>query len=114
MSCSLSAVPMPAGGDEQLSGPLQCIQQGKQQTSSLHEAIQLNQARALIRQGSGHEAVKLYRKLEATGRHEVLLLAMSDASLSLLVVSQRVRVESKHKGTVVLPWLAGAIGCTCA
>lgn len=43
------------------------VQQGTQQVSDLHQAIELNLARALMQQQSGHAAVEVYRKLASSG-----------------------------------------------
>ena len=55
------------GTDSLLSGPINSVQQGTQQVSDLHEAIELNLARALMQQRSGHAAVEIYRKLASSG-----------------------------------------------
>lgn len=67
-----SSCPLPDSADVHadetlLSGPLHKVQQGTQQPARIQQAIELNQARALMCKASGDEAVSMYRKLEDTG-----------------------------------------------
>lgn len=70
--------------ESSLSGPLHKVQQGTQQTSTLQQAIELNQARALVCQASGSEAVNMYRKLEAAGM--LARLSGADTTCTLMRV----------------------------
>lgn len=69
----------PAGKSSPVAGQLIAVQQDPEQALSLHEAIELNLAQALTCQQSSHAAVKLFRKLEASGSSTQEALTVTSA-----------------------------------